>query len=127
MVAAAWLRGGQVLAARHPDGTARAGTWEFPGGKVESGERDVDALRRELEEELGVTVASIGAVIGRCTFEASGRTIDLWLYEVDDDEAEPQALEHAALAWVDAATGDGLAWSEADATLWSAVRCRLSQ
>jgi 8-oxo-dGTP diphosphatase len=47
----------RVLIARRPEGKAMAGLWEFPGGKVEPGERPEAALIRELAEELGLTVA----------------------------------------------------------------------
>jgi 8-oxo-dGTP diphosphatase len=46
----------RVLLAQRPEGKAMAGLWEFPGGKVESGERPEDSLIRELEEELGIVV-----------------------------------------------------------------------
>ena len=47
---------GRVLIAQRPPGKALAGLWEFPGGKVEAGERLEDSLIRELEEELGIVV-----------------------------------------------------------------------
>jgi 8-oxo-dGTP diphosphatase len=47
---------GRVLVAQRPEGKALAGLWEFPGGKVEPGERPEQALIRELDEELGITV-----------------------------------------------------------------------
>ncbi len=57
VVAAALVDGeGRVLVTQRPEGKALAGLWEFPGGKVEAGERPEDALIRELAEELGVTV-----------------------------------------------------------------------
>ncbi|GHA48094.1 NTP pyrophosphohydrolase [Amylibacter ulvae] len=45
---------GRVLLAQRPEGKSMAGLWEFPGGKVESGEKPEDALIRELNEELGI-------------------------------------------------------------------------
>ena len=45
---------GRVLIAQRPEGKAMAGMWEFPGGKVDPGERPEDALIRELDEELGI-------------------------------------------------------------------------
>ena len=47
---------GRVLIAQRPEGKPLAGLWEFPGGKVEAGEKPEDALIRELKEELGITV-----------------------------------------------------------------------
>jgi 8-oxo-dGTP diphosphatase len=47
---------GRVLLAQRPPGKAMAGLWEFPGGKIESGERPEDSLIRELKEELGIIV-----------------------------------------------------------------------
>ena len=47
---------GRVLVARRPAGKAMAGLWEFPGGKIEAGERPEQTLIRELQEELGITV-----------------------------------------------------------------------
>jgi 8-oxo-dGTP diphosphatase len=47
---------GRVLIAQRPAGKSMAGLWEFPGGKVENGERPEDALIRELREELGIIV-----------------------------------------------------------------------
>lgn len=46
---------GRILLAQRPEGKNLAGLWEFPGGKVESGETPEDALIRELQEELGIT------------------------------------------------------------------------
>ena len=46
----------RVLIAQRPEGKALAGLWEFPGGKIDPGERPEDSLIRELHEELGITV-----------------------------------------------------------------------
>ena len=47
---------GRVLLAQRPEGKPMAGLWEFPGGKVEKGERPEESVVRELKEELGITV-----------------------------------------------------------------------
>lgn len=47
---------GRVLIAKRPEGKSMAGLWEFPGGKVEEGERPEDTVIREMHEELGITI-----------------------------------------------------------------------
>ena len=61
---------GRVLIAERPPGKAMAGLWEFPGGKVEAGERPEDTLIRELSEELGITVRE--ACLAPLTFASHG-------------------------------------------------------
>lgn len=93
VVGAIALRDGQVFMAQRSRGRY-AGCWEFPGGKVEHGESDADALRRELEEELAVH-ARIHQLV------AVGRDgpVELWCYAVSF-EGEPKPLEHSAVRWV---------------------------
>ena len=109
VVGAAWIRDGRVLAAQRGPGRSSAGLWEFPGGKVEPGEDDAAALRRELSEELGVR-ASVGARVG-----APVRTdaIELVVYVVGSDDA-PTATEHTALRWLSADELRSVPWVEAD-------------
>jgi 8-oxo-dGTP diphosphatase len=59
VVAAAMIDGlGRVLLQRRPEGKQHGGLWEFPGGKVEAGEGPVQALIREIDEELGVALSA---------------------------------------------------------------------
>ena len=60
VVAAVVARGDRALLCRRPAHKRHGGLWEFPGGKREAGESDADAVRRELREELGVTVQAVG-------------------------------------------------------------------
>jgi len=91
----------RVLIAQRPAGKAMAGLWEFPGGKVNDGERPEDALIRELAEELGITVRE--ACLAPLTF-ASHSYADFHLlmplYICRRWEGTVTAREHQALAWV---------------------------
>jgi len=92
---------GRVLIAQRPQGKNMAGLWEFPGGKVEAGERPEDALIRELAEELGITVKE--ACLAPFTF--ASHTYDSFhllmpLYVCRRWEGTPQSRHHAALKWV---------------------------
>ncbi len=119
VVAAAWVRDGRVLAARRGPNQARAGLWELPGGKVEPGEDDRDALRRELTEELGVH-ADVGAKLAEADHVYPDVTVRLVAYRVACAD-EPRPDEHAELRWLDAQALGSVAWAPADVPLLGAV------
>jgi 8-oxo-dGTP diphosphatase len=96
---------GRVLVQRRPAGKQHAGLWEFPGGKVDPGERPEAALVRELAEELGVAV-DLGALTP-LTFASEpteARHLILLLYRCDAWSGEPVALDAAEIRWM--AVGD---------------------
>lgn len=77
-----------------------AGLWEFPGGRVESGENDADALHRELRERLGVEV-EVGKPMARRTHHYEGYTVELVLYEARLlGGQEPRRQRVADFKWV---------------------------
>jgi 8-oxo-dGTP diphosphatase len=122
VVAAALLDGeGRILLQRRPPGRAMAGLWEFPGGKVEPGERPEAALVRELAEELGIEVD--GKALAPAAFasadspEGTGGHMLLLLYLCRDWSGEPRALDAAALAWVRPADMAALPMPPADEPL----------
>jgi 8-oxo-dGTP diphosphatase len=99
VVAAILERDGRILICRRREGQAHAGKWEFPGGKVEPGERFQEALRRELEEELGIT-AAIGEEVERYEYAYPGRLpIVLVFYRVTEFRGEPRNLDFAEIRW----------------------------
>jgi 8-oxo-dGTP diphosphatase len=99
VVAALIERGGLLLIARRKDKGARAGLWEFPGGKVEQGEGDATALLRELREELGVE-ARIGPLYARVEHRYPEVLVDLVLYRATLVQgSEPRALSAQEVRW----------------------------
>jgi 8-oxo-dGTP diphosphatase len=92
---------GRILLAQRPAGRSLAGLWEFPGGKLEAGERPEQALIRELAEELGITVSD--ACLAPLTF-ASHAYADFHLlmplYVCRRWEGIATAREEQNLAWV---------------------------
>ena len=92
---------GRVLIAQRPPGKVMAGLWEFPGGKIEPGERPEEALIRELREELGVTVQE--ACLAPFTFASHAYPefqLLMPLYVCRQWEGTPSAHEHTAIKWV---------------------------
>ena len=102
VVAAALVDGdGRVLVQQRPPGTAMAGLWEFPGGKVEPGETPEAALVRELEEELAVsTHASCLAPAAFASEPLDGRHLVLLLYVCRKWKGQAEAKHATALKWV---------------------------
>jgi 8-oxo-dGTP diphosphatase len=99
------------LVGQRPAGKRHAGLWEFPGGKVRADESQVDALRRELAEELGLVVTS-----GRSLFTArDGDSPFVITFVAVATRGAPTAHEHAALAWLDLEELAALELAPADA------------
>ena len=102
VVAAAMVdRDGRVLVQQRPEGTAMAGLWEFPGGKLEPGETPEAALIRELAEELGIEVDH-GCLAPACfASEPLGeRHLLLLVYALRKWKGVPEARHATALRWV---------------------------
>src|SRR4029453_8878989 len=113
IVAAVIITEGRVLACERSAPPEVAGRWEFPGGKVEAGETDEQALARECVEELGVRV-EVGARVGPDVSLAHGRAV-LRVYAARLLEGgRPQALEHTSMRWLSADELDSVHWLPAD-------------
>ena len=88
VVAALIWRDGKVLVCQRTRHQPMPLKWEFPGGKIEEGEQPRDALRRELDEELGID-ARIGEEVARFQHEyKSGGVVELRFYVVDNYKGE---------------------------------------
>ncbi|HSI09824.1 MAG: (deoxy)nucleoside triphosphate pyrophosphohydrolase [Rariglobus sp.] len=108
-------RDGCVLMAQRPAHKHLGGKWEFPGGKIEPGETSEAALRRELQEELGVTI-DILRPLAPHTHAYATVTVQLipFVVRLAAGSGEPQTHEHAALRWVPSAELLSLDLPEAD-------------
>jgi 8-oxo-dGTP diphosphatase len=89
------------LVQRRPQGKARAGLWELPGGKVEPGESDLSALARECREELAVEI-QVGQRSWSTSHDYDDLTVDLIVYHAHmAADAAPLARDAAEIRWVE--------------------------
>lgn len=117
VVAALIVEDGKLLVCQRTRHQTMPLKWEFPGGKIEEGEQPRDALRRELDEELGIT-ATIGDELARIQHEyPNGGTVELRFFLVRDYQGELENRIFKDIQWArpkDLLTYDFL---EADLTL----------
>ncbi len=113
MVCALIEDNGKVLAARRSIRQALPLKWEFPGGKIEPGESEAEALTREIREELGVDIA-VGAALPAVTHPYPDFTIVLHPRICRLTSGTPVPHEHAEIAWCTADKLGTLDWAEAD-------------
>jgi mutator protein MutT len=111
VVASVVQRDGRLLLCLRPAHKRHGGCWEFPGGKVDPGESDLEAARRELREELDVAVVSVGPVELSVEDPGSPFVIEFLPVEI---EGEPACLEHTDLAWVTEAEAAALPLAPSD-------------
>jgi 8-oxo-dGTP diphosphatase len=96
VLAAVIRRGDDYLICQRPHHKRHGGLWEFPGGKLEPDESILDAARRELLEELGVTTMEVHAPLLAVADPGSVFVIEFVPTVIEGD---PTCLEHAALRW----------------------------
>ncbi len=100
VVAAVIERDGKYLITQRRKTAVLPGLWEFPGGRVEAGESDEVALRREVQERLGVSVRVEGRIASR-RHDYERYSVDLNLYEAHLEPGEqPKAARVADFRWV---------------------------
>jgi 8-oxo-dGTP diphosphatase len=119
IVGAAILADGRLLACQRSEPPEVAGRWEFPGGKVEPGEDELEALVRECQEELGVVIRVLDRVGEDVPLAHGWALLRVWLAEIES--GEPQALEHSALTWLGPDELDSVSWLPADAPIVAEV------
>lgn len=112
---------GEVLISRRSDSVHQGGLWEFPGGKVERGESVLQALRRELREELNIGVDMATPLI-QVNHDYGDRNVLLDVWMVDAFSGPVRALEGQPLRWTQPAQLDAGAFPAANKPIISAAR-----
>ena len=116
-------RDGRVLIAQRPKGKSMEGLWEFPGGKIESGETPEDALVRELYEELGIETWS--SCLAPLTFASHGYSdfhLLMPLFACRKWDGTPKSKEGQNLKWVNVNNLKHFPMPPADIPLISVLR-----
>ncbi|GAA0718581.1 NUDIX domain-containing protein [Dactylosporangium roseum] len=120
IVGAAIVSDGRVLACERAQPPEMAGKWEFPGGKVDPGETEEQALVRECQEELGVEV-KVGRRVGADISMLNGGAILRVYLATLVNGAQPVPLEHSDLRWLSHDELDSVPWLPADAPIVAAL------
>ncbi len=113
VVAAVIEKDGRYLITQRRPNAVLPLLWEFPGGRVETGERDADALRREVAYRLGVLVAP-GQLISFVSHPYERYIVDLYLYECTVVAGEPEKQNVSDFAWVRSADFENYEFTPAD-------------
>jgi 8-oxo-dGTP diphosphatase len=121
VVGAAIARSGAVLAQQRAYPVAAAGRWELPGGRVEPAESDVDAVRRECAEELGVHV-DVGGPVGPDVALGADKLLRVYRAGLVEPGATPHPHDHQALRWLTPGRLGDVDWLPADRVLLPALR-----
>lgn len=117
VVAALILKGDQILACQRTRHQVMPLKWEFPGGKIEEGEQPRDAMRRELEEELGIE-AEVGDEVARIVHEyPGGGSVELRFFDIRGYKGEIENRIFREIRWVGRNELTKLDFLEADLTL----------
>ncbi|MDI6678272.1 (deoxy)nucleoside triphosphate pyrophosphohydrolase [Bacillus wiedmannii] len=103
----------EVLCALRSPKMSLPNYWEFPGGKINEGEMQQEALVREIKEELGCLI-NVGEKIEEVDYEYENIIVHLVTYKANIKSGIPKALEHAELKWVQSEKLLELKWAPAD-------------
>jgi 8-oxo-dGTP diphosphatase len=125
VVGAAILDGDRLLAARRLEPPELAGGWELPGGKVDPGETDEQALVRECREELGVLIRLLDRVGGDWPMGTTA-ILRVWTAEVLEGTAQPLE-DHSELRWLEPHQWYDVEWLAADLPVVRALEQRVLQ
>lgn len=113
VVGAVIVRNDEILCAQRGLGGSLGGMWEFPGGKIESGETPRQALEREIQEELLCTI-TVADEVTSTTYEYDFGTVTLTTFYCELVDGEPQLTEHEDAKWLKPGELSTLEWAPAD-------------
>jgi mutator protein MutT len=116
VVAAIIRRDAKILITQRFANVHLAGLWEFPGGKVEPNESLAAALKREILEELGITI-QVNDEFFQVEHEYATKSVRLHFFNCTISEGEPQSIQVADLRWVEASELTRFEFPAADAEL----------
>ena len=108
---------GDFLVCQRPLGKDLGGRWEFPGGKIEKGEGEREALQREIGEELGCDIV-IGEKLITVQHDYPNVSVCLMAYHCLLKAGDPKLIEHSAHEWVNCNELAQFDWVEADIPIW---------
>ena len=117
VVAGLIFRDGRLLACQRRESAAFPLKWEFPGGKVEDGESDGAALRRELQEELGIVVRDLEQVFHYEHVYPDGPEVSLRFFRILAHDGDMENRVFQRIKWVELAKLDALDFLEGDRPL----------
>jgi 8-oxo-dGTP diphosphatase len=112
---------GKILICLRPKHLDQGGLWEFPGGKWEAGESRFDALRRELDEELGIDIRRARPLL-RLVHAYPAKTVELDVWEVSQWDRSPSGCEGQKIQWVMPSNLHRYEFPAANKTIISAAR-----
>ena len=120
------LRGTQVFISLRADNAHQGGKWEFPGGKVEANETVLDALRRELQEEIGILVQSSEPLLV-IEHDYGDKLVKLDVHSVSAFNGEPEGKENQLTRWVEVSALDAGEFPAANVAIIDALQQKYSK
>ena len=103
----------KVLCAQRNENMSLPLMWEFPGGKIEKGESEIEALKREISEEM-LCDLEVGDKVTSTSYEYDFGIVNLHTYKCKLKEKMPTLTEHKSIQWLDVKDLETLEWGGAD-------------
>ncbi|WP_239762306.1 MULTISPECIES: (deoxy)nucleoside triphosphate pyrophosphohydrolase [unclassified Mammaliicoccus] len=103
----------KILCAQRNENMSLPLMWEFPGGKIEKGESEIEALKREISEEM-LCDLEVGDKVTSTSYEYDFGIVNLHTYKCKLKEKMPTLTEHKNIQWLDVKDLETLEWAPAD-------------